>query len=146
MGWATVSDVLSVTGHSATEPQLAEADSVITIYCNRTPDASGGMTKRDLYWLRSATCWQTVWQAAQAGYEQLGSAQAVSQDGLQIQRETEHSVTLAPLAARALKNLSWVGSRTLRTPNIRIPLGVNVVDYALESSDEGSDWLPFRLG
>lgn len=140
MSWATAEQVEAITGRSVSAPDLAQADSVITIYCNRTPDASGCMGLRDLYWLRMATAWQAAWQSQQAGYDSRSNAQAVTQDGMSIQRETEHSVTLAPLAARALKNLSWVGSRTIRTPNVRVPLGVDVIDFTQDASDAVSDW------
>jgi hypothetical protein len=138
--WASTDQVASVTGRTVTAEQLAQADSVITIYCNRTPDASASIGVRDLYWLRMATCWQAAWQTQQSGYDSRNNAASIGQDGLSIQRVTEHSATLAPLAARALKNVSWIGSRTLRVPNVSVPPGTAVLDFTSEASDERSDW------
>lgn len=145
MTWASISDVQSATGKTVTSDQLAQADAVVTIYCNRTPDASASIGARDLYWLKQAVCWQAAWQIQKPGYDQRDNAQSVMQDGLQVERETEHSVTLAPLAARSLKNLSWKASRTVRTPNVRVPLGLGLApDFLLESSDSRSEWQPLE--
>lgn len=142
MTWATIADVQTVTGKTVTADQLAQAEAVITVYANRTPTASASMGVRDLYWMQQAVCWQSAWQTQQYGYDQRSNAQSVMQDGLQVERETEHSVTLAPLAARSMKNLSWKANRTLRTPNVRIPTGREGRDFTLESSDQYECWYP----
>lgn len=139
MTWATVPDVLSVTGASATASELAAGNAVITIYANRTPDASASMSDRDLEWLRQASCWQTVWLRDQPGFTARSVVASYSQDGLSVQHNAEWNIALAPLAARSMKNLSWKGSRTLRTPNIDIPTGASL-DFVLESSDQYSEW------
>jgi hypothetical protein len=144
MTYATTADVLSVTGVSATSAQLAQAEAVVTIYANRTPTASASFGQRDLYWLQQATCWQAAWQSQKYGYTQRDNATSLMQDGLQVERDTEHSVTLAPLAARALKNLSWKTNRTIRGSNIHVPLGAGLRDFTLESSDAFSDWQPLE--
>ncbi len=142
MTWATVGDVSTTTGKTVTTDQLAQAEAVVNIYADRAPSASAAISTRDLYWLQQATCWQAAWQAQKFGYSQRDNAQSLMQDGLQVERETEHSVTLAPLAARSLKNLSWKRNRTVRTPNVRVPLGLGLEDFTLESSDANSNWQP----
>jgi hypothetical protein len=117
MAWATEAEVLSVTGVTVTAAQLAQANSVITIFANRTEDAE--LNSRDLYWLKQATCWQAAWQKDQAGFTTRHAITEVTQDGMQLVYTNADApdlaaVSLAPLAQRALKNTSWKGSRTLR--------------------------------
>lgn len=139
--WATVADVLAVTGQGAELADVATASAVIDIYANRTESASSGLSTRDLGWLRSATCWQTVWQRDQPGYESRSVVTGYSQDGLTVSHASEWNVALAPLAARALKNLSWKGSRTLRVANVRVPAGLaGARDFTNEDSDRFSEW------
>jgi hypothetical protein len=137
MTWATVADVLAITGQGAEVVDVAVADAVITIYANRTADAIPGLSTRDLYWLKQAVCWQCVWQREQPGYEARSVASSYSQDGLSATHSAEWNISLAPLAARSLKNLSWKGSRTLRTPDVRVPAGFAA---ALAFTNESSDW------
>lgn len=139
--WATLADVLATTGKTVDETDLLQGESTVTIYANRTPAASANMGQRDLYWLNSAACWQTVWQMQQPGYDQKSSVAEISQDGLQIVYEHEWQISLAPLAARAIKNLSWKASTSLRfQPVVRPP----AVDFTMEESDPYSSWFPMR--
>jgi CTP:molybdopterin cytidylyltransferase MocA len=145
MAWATEAEVLSITGVTVTAAQLAQANSVITIFANRTEEAT--LSVRDLYWLKQATCWQAAWQKDQAGYTTRHAVTEVTQDGMQLvytNADTPDlaSVTLAPLAQRALKNTSWKGSRTVRvTPVPQDSLSVNT-NYRLESNDNLFPWQP----
>lgn len=142
MAWATLADVLAVTGLGAETVDLAAGSAVVTIYANRTEAASGGIHARDLEWLRQATCWQTVWQKNQPGFEARSVVSSYSQDGLTVAHAAEWNISLAPMAARALKNLSWKGSRTLKVEDVRIPAGLaNSRDFTNERSDYlFSDW------
>lgn len=145
MAWATEAEVLSVTGVVVTTAQLAQADSVITIFANRTTDAV--LSDRDLYWLKQATCWQAAWQKDQAGYATRHAVTEVTQDGMQLVYSGGDvpnlaSITLSPLAQRALKNTSWKGSRTLRITTVaEETLSVNT-NYRLESNDDLFPWQP----
>lgn len=141
MSWATLEEVQSITGKTdVTAEQLAVAVSVITIYANRTPDVKSRLTKRDQYWLTQATAWQAAWQREQAGYEIRSGHSAQSQDGVSVQHGAEHELTLAPLAARAMKNLSWKADRVKRSvPYAHAPA---TVTFPLESSDSELEWRP----
>lgn len=119
MAWATVADVTTLTGTTPTDPQLAAAQAVIEVHCNRTEAAADSFRLRDLVWLRQAVAWQAVWQAAQPGYETRQGIANASQDGASFAYRTAADQTLAPLAQRALKNCSWMGTRTLRSTNRR---------------------------
>lgn len=145
MAWATTAEVLSVTGVTVTDAQLAQADSVITIFANRTPDAT--LSARDLHWLKQATCWQAAWQKDQAGYTTRHAITEVTQDGMQLiysggDTPNLAALSLAPLAQRALKNTSWKGSRTVRvTPTGQNTWGADT-NFRLESNDDLFPWSP----
>jgi hypothetical protein len=142
MAWGVLpADVLATTGASATAGQVAAADGVITIYVNRQSTASASMTPRDLATIRAAICWQVPWQAAQPDFLTRNQFDELSQDGLSVSTSAQWAKMLAPLAARALKNLSWKGSKTLRTPNVDADLRRNA-DFTTEYSDWNTNWYP----
>jgi hypothetical protein len=146
MSWAVLGDVVTITGKTlpaTVDPDeiLAAANSHITIYGNRTPDASASISNRDLYWLKAAVCWQATWLPGQPGYETRSTVRQESGDGTSYTVASEAQINLAPMAARALKNLSWKASRTLRTPDVSVPAGSRApIDFTSEDSDEYSDW------
>lgn len=155
MTWATVAEVAAITGitsaASASSADVAIAHQVIEIYSNVTESASAALGARDLEWLRKATAFQAVWQKQQPGYLTDRSVVAsVQADGVREDYAGfsvggtggEWKVALAPLAARALKNLSWKGSRTLRTDRVEVPLGDNgVIGFLNESGDANHAWM-----
>lgn len=141
--WASVNDVYTITGFTPTNAQLATAGAVIDIYVNRTFSASGGMSARDLYWLKQAVAWQTVFEANNPGLAQRSLVTDINQDGLTARYPNEASVILAPLAQRAIRNLSWKGSRTLLPQKVGEARGTGVlVDYTRESTDVLHTWEP----
>lgn len=140
--WADIADVADTTGVTVDLADLAQAQSAVEIYANRTYDATGGFTARDLGWLKRAVCWQAAWQSQQYGYAARQSASSVSTDGQSVQRDAGSDVTLAPLAARALRNLSWKGARTVRTPRVELPRGLteagaHFLDEAFDEATAG---------
>ncbi len=135
--WCSLADVTAITGTTVTSAQLAAGSAVITIYTNRNPSASANLTTRDLYWLQQACAWQARWQAQQPGYDQKSSVDNVNQDNTQVAYGKEWQISLAPLAARALKNLSWKGSRTVSVHSSLVPRGL---DFTNEDSDWASYW------
>lgn len=144
MPWGvSTADVLAVTGASATSAQVAAADGVVTLFVNRESSASASVHPRDLACIRAAIAWQTPWQAGQPDFLTRSQFDTVNQDGLSISTAAQWAKILSPLAARALKNLSWKGSRTLRTTPVDEPSGRNV-DFTLEASDRYSNWQPLR--
>jgi hypothetical protein len=145
MAWATEANVLALTGKTVTAQTVAEASAVIDIYANRTEDASGGMSPRDLGWLTRACAFQAAWMPTQPGYHQRNSYSEITQDGMQIIYGKEWQISLAPLAARALKNLSWKATRTLRTVSVRTPMGWQG-DPLQEQYDQLQTWVPFSIG
>lgn len=135
MAWATVSEVADITGQQVSVSELARADAVVTLYSGRTADDQDNIRKPDLYWLKHATAWQSVWQEAQVSFETRSSVGSVDQDDVRVSFDHEWQAVLSPLAARALRNLSWKRSRRItrgRTAGYR--------DFVLESSDPYLRW------
>lgn len=122
-GWATTSNVRSITGESVTEDELADAQAVIELYSGRTfvgSQDNDSIRPKDKVWLQKAVAYQAVWQRSQPGYKTRHSIKEVNQDGAQIiyagssEPNNTALIMLAPLANRALKNVSWMGSRTIK--------------------------------
>lgn len=137
--WCSLGDVTAITGATVTEEQLAAASSVISVYANRSPAAAGSLLARDVYWLKQACAWQARWQAQQPGYDQKSAVTSVNQDNTQVAYGAEWQIVLAPLAARALKNLSWKGSRTVR---VHTGASRGARDFTNEASDAVGRWFP----
>lgn len=122
-GWASVSRVQSITGSTVTEDVLAGAQGVIELYSGRTyagSSVNGSIRAKDLGWLEKAVAYQAAWMPTQPGYYGKHSVKEVSQDGAQIvyagstQANNSALIMLAPLAMRALKNVSWMRSRSIK--------------------------------
>jgi len=145
--WATVADVLSITGETVTEEQIQQAGYVIETWANRTYEMADRLRPRDRHWMKVATAYQVVWQISQPGYlTNLTNVTDYNQDGMLTRFDSKVDQSLAPMASRSLKNLSWKISRTLRTPDVNQPVGVDptLIDYTHESSDELSAWTPLN--
>lgn len=141
--WATEAETLAKTGVTVTATDISMAQSAIEIYANRSYDATDGMSARDVYWLKTAVCWQAAWLNSQVAFAQKSQANSISQLNMTVQRQNEYDVALAPLAARALKNLSWKGTRAMRVKPEAVPRGADgFIDYLAEASDDMSEWDP----
>lgn len=135
MGWASAEDVQRITGKTVEDTAIAVAQSVIELHCNRTEDASGSFRTVDYKWLAQAVAWQSVWN--QPNYGEATKVRQITQDGMQVVFSVsgEHDVNqeLAPLAQRALKNLSWMGAQTLGG----LPVTVSRRNFFV---DDDHDW------
>lgn len=129
--WATVNDVLTITGRLVTNEELIQSQMIIDNVTNRTPATSGQMQAQDLIWLKRAVAFQAVWMQAQPDlYTKMGTL-GFDQDGAKATYKSKAANYLGPLAERALKNVSWLRSRSLRieTPFIdgQSPAGYNAL-------------------
>jgi len=126
--WATRGETYSITGSQVTENDIDLAQSVIETNAGRTfagSSVNASIRAKDLVWLKKAVAYQASWMPNQPGYFNRHSVKEVNQDGAQIiyagSSEPNNTVliTLAPLANRALKNLSWMGTRSIafRSPS-----------------------------
>lgn len=134
----TPTDVLNVTGETATVADIAKADSIVSIVANRTASASGGMGARDLHWVQVAICWQAAWIPTQPDLVGRNDAESITQDGLSVQSRAKWAKYLAPLAARALKNLSSKGARTDAVEPMSVPTGLGGAAFFL--TEEGDQF------
>ncbi len=141
MGWASVEDVELITGITVDAPTLAQADAVITTYANRTDDVLDKLRDRDKTWLKRAAAFQAAWMVGQAGVLARNMGTRIDVEGLSIDHQAEYELVLAPLAARTLRNLSWLRSRSVvtRSEDYRRSGAWN---FTLESSDVYGNWQP----
>lgn len=138
MAWATTANVETITGTTVTSAQLNAAQAVVELFVGVTPDADDAATTRDLHWLKQAVAWQSVWQKDQPGFSTRSSVEGGDQDGARWTYTSKAAVNLAPLAIRAIKNLSWMGNRSVAVSlPATAPLAFNV-----ETSDAYHDWVP----
>jgi hypothetical protein len=129
-----VAYVLAVTGTTYTAGQIMLAQQILNTHTNYTPEVSGAnMQPQDLFWLRYALAYQTAWMATQPGLLARNAVEGVSQDSVSAQYVDESAITLAPLARRSIKQLSWKKSRSLR---VRTPF---IDDQTPLSSDPDSE-------
>jgi len=146
MVWATAADVVTYTGTSlstypASAAALTLANTTITIYAGRTEAASAAMSARDLLFLKMATAFQAAWLCQQDDYLTRVNFESSTIDGESVKFSGEQQQNLASQARRALRNLSWKGSRTLSIPDIGVPLGgSSSIDFLSEASDESDSW------
>lgn len=142
MSWATADDLLSYLGVSLQDPRyLTLANTDITVYTNRSQAASASISNRDLLALKLATCYQAAWLPGQPDALTRVNVESSTVDGESVRFSSNAQQNLAPLAQRALKNLSWKGSRTLAILGENVPPGrAAIVDFTSEASDESSNW------
>ena len=141
--WADPDYALKVTGKTVSEAQLEAAQAVVDLFSNRTIEDEANLSRRDLGWLKQATAWQAAWMLEQPGFAARSSVTAVDQDLDRTQFVDDRAVSLAPLARRAIRNLSWKRSRTthVRQPGVGPdPLLANPDRWLSEQSDDTHPW------
>lgn len=113
--WAEAADVATVTGKTVTADDVKLAISAIELVTGLINEVERpDITRRDLYWLRQAVCFQAAWVADTPDYLERNDVAAASADGQSATGQHGDWLVLAPLARRALKRLSWRGTRTIR--------------------------------
>lgn len=126
--------VSSVTSLTLTPQQIMNAQQVLNMYSNYTPESSGfNMQPQDLLWLRYGMAYQAAWMTQQPGVLYRSEIDQLSQDGLSTHWMDPRNIMLAPLALRSLKQLSWQKSRSLR---VRTPF---IDDQTPLSSDPDAE-------
>jgi hypothetical protein len=111
--WATLTDVQAYPDSdlvTASHVTLAEDD--ISSHTGILTDAT--LHDRDTEWLKRAVIHQAIWLAGQPGNQERSSVTSMSQDGMSAVLQDATAVILAPRARRAVKNLSWMGTRSVR--------------------------------
>lgn len=137
MPWCTVEDVAELTSAAVTAGQRKQAATTIELHVGLIEAVERvDVTDRDRYWLKLATCYQAAWLKAQADLFERNDVSSAGQDGESATfRADAH--TLAPLARKAIKRLSWRGPRTMITPKADAR---GRVDTTSEEYDDSLAW------
>jgi hypothetical protein len=130
MTWASGADVTALTGVPADDVLLNQAQALIELVVGRTEaQATAELSARDLEWLRRGVAYQAAWVAGQPDLFTRLEVQRLAQDGMSADFLSD-SLTLAPMARRVLRNLSWRGATRstevepfVSTPTRRYPVG-----------------------
>lgn len=133
----TVAEVLSETGVSVSESNLSQASSHIEIFINATPAVSAALSPNDLHWVQTAIKWQAAWLKDQYDITARNGVRNISQDGVSAQFQSAHSLLLSPFASRTLKNISFMGWRTIRRQKYSHP---RLPAFTSERHDQFDDW------
>lgn len=142
--WCTVAEVAGITGKTVTvvDRNLAAFSVELTTGLIEST-AHVDLKRRDAYWLRQAVAFQAAWLSETPDYLERNDVSAASQDGQSVTLKPD-ALVLAPLARRALKRLSWRGTRSVRPLRVdergRIRLAADYVP--LEAHDDLQDWRP----
>lgn len=112
--WCTVAKVASITGKTVTAVDRNIAAYVVELNTGLIESVVRVDTsRRDAYWLQQAVAFQAAWLADTPDYLERNDVTAASQDGQSVTLKPD-ALVLAPLAKRALKRLSWRGTRSIR--------------------------------
>jgi hypothetical protein len=136
--WATEADALKYTGKAVAEDELIRAQATIELHVGRIEDlATVELSARDLEWLKRAVSYQAAWEPGQPDLHTRTEVTRLSQDGISAEMPAT-ALTLAPLAKRAIRKLSWMGNRSTCVapfrPEVllRYPVGGPITDYPFE--------------
>jgi hypothetical protein len=143
--WAGAQDVINATGVSVTDQQLAQAQAAIEVFSNRIYADTDRMRTRDLHWLGQAVAYQAAWIAGQFGLETRLDATQIQQDQVSSTL-TGDGLVLAPMAARALRKVSWMRSRTVHIRSAVEGAGPLVGNPLSDGSDDSLVWAPYHGG
>jgi hypothetical protein len=143
--WASAQDVIDATGVSVTDQQLVQAQKAVEVFSNRIYTDADRMRTRDLYWLGQAVAYQAAWLAGQFGLETRLDATQIQQDGVSTTLQGD-GLTLAPMAARCLRRVSWMRSRTVHIRSAVEGAGPILGDALADGMDDSLVWAPYRGG
>lgn len=134
--WATADEVEDYTAETVTSTQLDRAQAVLDLHAGRTVHSAEEIGDRDLHYLKLATAYQAAWMKHQPDmYSRMDLTEVPSDAGASAGLN-ESGMTLAPLARRALRQLSWKRSRSLALgPAPRARVG-----FENELSDQFHNW------
>lgn len=142
MSWATIQETVGYTGETVDQADLDIASFLITLYAGVFEDQpENSILANDRRWIKMATAYQAIWMRPKrlTLLQYRESHKDTSADGVRTSRTTDADIMLAPLAARALRNLSWIGDRsTLSIQESRSPKGI--VNPFREFEDEWNTW------
>lgn len=151
MTWATVANVATYTGITATTAQVEQAQAVIELFADTTEDASddGNISSKNLRLLKLAVSYQAGWITQHPDAFTNMDTTSISQDQVSATWLHANAGILAPLAKRSIDRLSWRRIRSLRIgkradPVGQIPRRLNLTNAVLDDNDPR--WVPMNGG
>jgi hypothetical protein len=142
--WATLDDVVDITGRTTTAESLALARSMIATFTGTTETASdnGLISTTNLNRVKKAVCFQAVWLDSHPDVLDAMDVQGVSQDGLSAQYASANAHLLAPMAQREIRRLSWMRAPLRARRSTRYASYRGNRDSAV--ADDQYEWTPMR--
>lgn len=135
--WATVEDVATYTGATVTSPQLMQANAMIEMFTRRTCVESYDRTgDRDKVWLKRAVAYQAAWMPGQPDVFTRLDVNTI-QEGRKAIGLKENTLLIAPLAKKALRNVSWLKTRSV---HVRSPFQDGLSPISPDPDSAGNDW------
>lgn len=116
--WASIADVASMTGATVTQAQLAQAQLIIEIVSDVSPESSfdaddptvetGLISPKNLRYLKMAVAYQAAWMLAHPDVFTNADSKDMSEDGLSMTYGNKDANVLAPLARKCVRRLTWM--------------------------------------
>jgi hypothetical protein len=140
--WANSADVSEITQVEVDDAMILAAQGIVESVCHRTYKQVL-FKKTDIGWLRKAVAYQAAWMSFQPDLFFRTGTTNTSGDGISMTVATKADNYLAPLAGRAIKNLSWMRSRSVRvrTPFLDGSSSTTPLDPSL-ADDSNLPWDP----
>ena len=115
MAMASAADVTNLTGSAVGESDVVMAQGIIELFAGRTEAVFAKMKPRDRYWLKMAVVYQCAWMKSHPEVFSTMDVEELRQVDLQVRfrEEDPHAAVVAPLARKALRRVSWKGTRTI---------------------------------
>ncbi len=137
MAWATADYASEITGVTVTETWISRAQAVVELFSGVTEEYA--LRKRDQRHLRMAVAYQAGWMVGQIDVTTRTDVSQVTQDEMSFTYANPDAAVLAPLARRALKRLSWKGTRsvTLARPGTSRGVWDPTTDFVTDRDEGG---------
>lgn len=116
--WTDIAQVTSLTGTTPTAAQMAQAQGSLELFTDVCPDPDllpEDLKPLDRRALENAFVYQAAWLSKQVDFFGGVDTKSVSQDGASAEYAHENATKLAPLAWRAIRNLSWNRAGEIKT-------------------------------
>lgn len=126
VAWATPEDVFNRTQKTVSEVDIAVAQGIVDEYAGIDSDTVevALIWPKDQKRLLKAVCYQTAFMDSQVDITGRQDVKAVAQDGVSATFAHDDPGILAPLARRAITQLSWKRPRPLRSGRGRGRMGI----------------------
>lgn len=150
MAWAIPADVAALTGITATDAQVSQAQGVVELLADVTEDATiaGNISTKNHRLLKQAVAYQAAWITQHPDAFTNMDVTAVSQDQVSATMAHANAVILSPLAKRCIDRLSWRRIRPLRIraagTGPSIPRYLNFSSAVMDDNDPR--WRPLDGG